>query len=102
MERARRGERKREREREREKRREEREKEDETEEMRSRIGALRDDRRGVSRARLSLHVILTMLLVRIPVFREKGTDHRTRSVPIFAYSVQRVLALPSVQRVFRL
>jgi len=32
----------------------------------------------------SLHVILTMLLVRIPVPREKGTDHRSRSVPIFA------------------
>jgi len=31
----------------------------------------------------SLHVILTMLLVRIPVPHEKGTDHRSRSVPIF-------------------
>jgi len=36
-----------------------------------------------------LYVILTMFLVRIPAFREKGTDHWTRSVPLFAYSVQR-------------
>jgi len=38
--------------------------------------ALRDD---------TLNVILTMLLVRIPAFREKGTDHRSRSVPIFRF-----------------
>ena len=41
--------------------------------VRSRTGALRDDRRGARPGRLSLHVILTMLLVRIPVHREKGT-----------------------------
>ena len=33
------------------------------------------------------------LPVRIPAFREKGTDLRTRSVPIFAYSGQRVFVL---------
>ncbi|AFK06844.1 hypothetical protein Theba_1142 [Mesotoga prima MesG1.Ag.4.2] len=32
-----------------------------------------------------------VLLVRIPSFREKGTDHRNRSVPIFAYSDQWLL-----------
>ncbi len=37
----------------------------------------------------AFQVILTMFLVRIPAFREKGTDPRTRSVPLFAYSVQR-------------
>jgi len=46
---------------------------------RSRTGTLRDDRRGVRRGRLYgmsvllPYVILTMLLVRIPAPREKGT-----------------------------
>jgi len=60
---------------------------------RSRTGTLRDDRRGARPGRLYgmkvLQVILTMLPVRISAPREKATDHRTRSVPIFARSVQR-------------
>jgi len=31
------------------------------------------------------NVILTTLLVRIPIPREKGTDARSSSVPIFAF-----------------
>jgi len=50
----------------------ERERENETEETRSCIGALRDDSMGESRDD-NPNVILTMLLVRIPAFREKGT-----------------------------
>ena len=52
---------------------------------RSRTGSLRDDRRGARPGRLYgmkvLQVILTTVLVRIPAPREKGTDHRSRSVP---------------------
>jgi len=43
---------------------------------RSRADPSRDDRRGAHWGTLSLHVILSMLLVRIPVPWKNGTDDR--------------------------
>ena len=59
------------------------------------MATLRDDKTRFLGRRLCLYVIL-VLQARISFSRENGTDHRSRSVPIFAYSVQRVFVLKRI------